>query len=462
MRGEVLTESDRSRRALFAALLIPILGAVVASASAADSEAASIFGIGCLVVGGVAWILSVRLARSGIGDVSVVIAGAILLRVLAFAVGTPRSDDAYRYLWEGELVLQGASPYAVAPIQASASVATLEVRSRFPELWSRVSHKEVSAAYPPLAQGVGAAAAATSRLLGLRPEIGGIRLLRAFFGMCDLLVLLPLLKLLDRARLPRTLAVAWGWSPLASIEFARSAHLDSLAILLLLAALASATGGIRSLVFLSGGILTKYLPAVALPWLARGRRPVVRAGLVLSLVALAFAPFLLLGASVEIASGLRDYAFRWESASLVHRFVEGFFARFHDFDESARDPRRLARAAEAVVWLVLAIVQARRDRDPVRGCAALLGAWLVLSPTLHPWYLCWMLPFVAFRPSAAWSWLLVAAPLLDVPYARWVREGVWNEPAWLWPVLALPFFALWIRQHALGRAEPRVAVPSAS
>jgi hypothetical protein len=121
--------------------------------------------------------------------------------------------------------------------------------------------------------------------------------------MCDLPVLVPLIQLLDRARLHRALAVAWGWSPLASIEFARSAHLDSLAILLLLAALASATVGIRSLVFLSGGILTKYLPAVALPWLAGGRRPVVRVGLVVFLVALAFAPFLFLGTSMEIASG---------------------------------------------------------------------------------------------------------------------------------------------------------------
>jgi hypothetical protein len=274
-------------------------------------------------------------------------------------------------------------------------------------------------------------------------------LLRGFFGLCDLLVIWPLVVLLDRVRLPRATAVAWAWSPLAAIEFSGSAHLDSLGILLLLGALASAPTRAWSLVMLAAGVLTKFVPIVALPWLARGRGAALRILAVVVLVALGFAPFLLLrGTGVDVFSGLRDYAFRWESASLLHRFVEGFFARFHEFDESLRDPRRLARAVEAIAWFGLAIVRIRRDRDPLQGCAALVGGWLVLSPTLHPWYLCWMLPFLAFRPSPAWTWLLLAAPLLDAPYATWTREGVWSEPAWLWPVLALPFFALWIREHA--------------
>jgi hypothetical protein len=171
---------------------------------------------------------------------------------------------------------------------------------------------------------------------------------------------------------------------------------------------------------------------------------------------LGFAPFLVttgLRAPGGIFSGLGEYAFRWDSASLVHRFVEGFYARFQPFDESLTDPRRLARATEALAWLGFAVFRMRRDRDPVHGCAALLGAWLVLSPTLHPWYLCWMLPFLAFRPSSAWTWLLVAAPLLDAPYPAWIREGVWREPLWLWPVLFLPFFVLWIREHLPTRGD---------
>ena len=444
--GEV--QSDPRRRVRFALLLLPIAGSVLA-ASLAGTGPASAIGIGSLLLGGAAWLLAVRLARSGGGALPIVVAGAILLRAIAGTVGEPRSDDAYRYLWEGEIVLEGRSPYAVAPASAESSsgadVAS-RVRTRFPELWARVNHKHVPAAYPPGAQFIGAAAAATCRALELEPERGGIRLLRWFFGACDLLLIWPLVRLLDRARLPRATAVVWAWSPLATIVFAGSAHLDSLAILLLIAALASSSR-FRSLALLTAGILVKYLPVVALPWLARGRWAGWRIAAVLACVALAFAPFLLAGPASAIFTGVGEYAFRWEAASLVHRFLEGFFGRFYERDEGLLDPRRLARAVEGLAWLVLAVVHVRRDRDPVRGCAALVGAWLVLSPTLHPWYLCWMLPFLALRPSLAWTWLLAAAPLLDAPYSRWVEEGVWREPAWLWPVVALPFFALWLREH---------------
>ena len=70
-----------------------------------------------------------------------------------------------------------------------------------------------------------------------------------------------------------------------------------------------------------------------------------------------------------------------------------------------------------------------------------------LSPTLHPWYLTWALPFLACFPSRAWTWLLALAPLCYSVVARWQLEGLWQEPAWLWPLWALPFLALLLRER---------------
>jgi hypothetical protein len=78
----------------------------------------------------------------------------------------------------------------------------------------------------------------------------------------------------------------------------------------------------------------------------------------------------------------------------------------------------------------------------LRASWLLLAAYLVLSPALHPWYLAWALPFLAIHPSRAWSWLVSAAPLCYWMLGRWRAEGVWQEPAWLWPALALPFGVL--------------------
>jgi len=87
-----------------------------------------------------------------------------------------------------------------------------------------------------------------------------------------------------------------------------------------------------------------------------------------------------------------------------------------------------------------------RVRDRVRGVGLLVAGFLVLTPTLHPWYMLWIVPFVALRPSAAWLWLLAAAPILYAPLPGWQAHGRWIEPAWMWPALALPFFALLVVQ----------------
>src|SRR5207244_12989540 len=100
-----------------------------------------------------------------------------------------------------------------------------------------------------------------------------------------------------------------------------------------------------------------------------------------------------------------------------------------------------------------------RGTDLVQGTGLAIAGFLVLSPTLHPWYLAWIAPFVALRPSLAWCVLIAAAPLLYAPLAGWQHEGKWIEPAWEWPVVALPFFALLFLERLLPKnstcAHPR-------
>lgn len=418
----------------FLACLALILAAVFALSVSGRFAAGLPILTACFLAGGLAWLLAVVLARRGAGDFRAVVAGALALRVLAWTADTGLSDDAYRYLWEGEVVLAGGNPYTRAPEDPELRA----VRDRVPELWARVNHKEVRAAYPPVAQIVGVGVAWLCRNLRLVPETDGVRILRAFFGLADLAVLWPLSILLRRARLPTSLAVVWGWSPLVVFEFSGSGHLDSLGILLLIAALAARRT--VSVALLCAGILTKYLPVLALPWVLR-REETKRSLAVVLVCATAALSFLLLRMGSG-SSGLAEYAFRWDSGSLLHRWIEAAFDALHARDMTWMDPRRLARAVDGIVWIAVAVIVVRRVQDPVRGTGYLIGAWLVLSPTLHPWYVCWILPFVAMNPTAPWLWLALAAPVLYWPLGGWQREGIWFEPAWSWPFVALPFFAL--------------------
>jgi hypothetical protein len=403
-----------------------------------------------LCLAGVAW----AWASSRAGRVPIpwgtVLGGAVLLRGLAWAAAPDYSDDALRYVWEALVLLDGRSPYAFAP--AAPELAAL--RERWPELFAGLNHPQTSAAYPPLYQAASVGVVSLARAFG---ETGLVEralwFQRLFAAGCDLCVLFALRALLAALRLPAARAVVWAWSPLAALEFAGVGHMDALGIALWTAALAvCATGArpVRAVLLLTAAALVKFLPALSVPCAlrgARGERARALAAAVLVVGAACLPLFALEGGARGLGRGLADYGTRWESTSILYRFVEPPLAALAESLAVPVDARVLGRGLCALVWLALAWRAWRDGSNVVRATWTWLGAFLVLSPTLHPWYLAWALPFLACFPSRAWTWLVAFAPLCYTLVARWRIEGLWHEPAWLWPLWALPFLALGLRER---------------
>jgi hypothetical protein len=427
---------ERVAAVAFVACLLPLIAAsgFLATRGALDVRAPAT--AAALGLGAGAWLAALLLARRVRDSLPVLVAlatGALALR-LVFLAGDPGlSDDLERYVFEGARVAEGGDPYAHAPNAPELA----EFRTRWRAVHARVNHPDVPAVYPPLAQALHAAvvtlaggAAGGDR--GDGPERAR-RALRALYAACDLAVLVPLALLLVRRRRPLAWLAAWAWCPWMALEFAGSGHLDALAILATLTALAclpprglAAPGrAAGALAAVAVGAATKLLPLAFAPFvLARVRRPWLGALVLALLLALACLPFVLLTGALPRPGGLGEYAFRWESASLSYRWIEPVFARRHVYDESWTDPRRLARALVLAAWLALALGLWWRRAAPVRATALLVGAFLALTPTLHPWYVAWCVPFLALFPSLAFAALAAAAPLLYWPLGDWRAAGV--------------------------------------
>jgi hypothetical protein len=453
--------ASRGQRALFTLSLLPILIALLVHSTHGPLPEAMVPMQAILGGAALAWIGAIVLAARGAGDLRLVIVGAVALRLLAFAGEPTLSDDVYRYAWEGNLLASGVSPYAYAPDAPELE----EFRVLHPEVYERMNNPSVSAAYPPVTQYAAVAVTFLARLFTFGdddPVLAAVTGLRCLFGFADLLVLLPLMVLLSRRR-AATLAVAWGWSPLIALEFAGSGHFDSLGILLLVGALALlptkrgeriGTEEWGALVLLTGAILVKFLPLAALPFFVRGPRAWKRLAWVVLFVVLAYAPFFLLPErGGGLLAGIGAYGLQWEGGSLVFRLIDRVVRDVPGL--TWLDIRLQGRAIVLILWLACALWAWTRRLDPVRATGLLIAAFLVLSPTLHPWYLAWAVPFFALRPSLAWGWLIAAAPLAYWPLEGWRARGVWEEPAWLWAAYAGPFFALLILDRVLAarRAE---------
>ena len=438
----------------YLSILLPV--AAVSVVPDLDLRAAAVL----LASAGAGWAAAIALGRRGALPIGPLLAGAVLLRLVALA-GEPRlSDDVFRYVWEGDLVLRARSPYAYAPDDP----ALADLRAQHPGLHARVNHRDVSAAYPPLAHLAGAAAAGFARATGAPPERAGVLFLRTAFALADLLVLVPLAVLLRRRGLGSGSLAAWAWSPLCAVEFAGSGHLDALAIAPWIAALALATGPRpRTAAFAALAVagLVKLLPFVSLPTLSRDRaRRATGLALALAVAVLACAPWLAFdGGGRGWLVGLRNYAERWEGSSLVYRWIEAAYALWFEPAPGWTDPSRLARATVAATWLAYAARTWARVVDPATAARRLIAAWLLLTPTLHPWYATWLLPLLALEVRAAWVFLVAALPLAYWPLEGWQRAGAWVEPAWLWPALALPFAALAARERFAPRARAGDPLP---
>ena len=66
----------------------------------------------------------------------------------------------------------------------------------------------------------------------------------------------------------------------------------------------------------------------------------------------------------------------------------------------------------------------------------LFGVFLLLSPVTNPWYLLWMLPFVAIRPSV-WGYAALAAVSLSYCHGLYLPGSelpAYHHPIWIRPL----------------------------
>lgn len=360
----------------------------------------------------------------------------MLLRLPLLLLPLTLSDDALRYLWDGKVALAGLNPYALPP-------AAPELIPFRDELWQRLPHTDVPTVYPPLS------IAAFSIASRLPFPLLGWKLLAtaADLGTCALL-----LGLARQRGLPEGRTAWYAWNPLVLLEASGMGHVDALGVAATVGAVLALTRGkeIASGVWAAAGALAKIVPVAALPmWARQGgfRLP----GTAAVLIAAAVLP--VIAASGGIPPGLVTYGISWEFngpvyeplwrlldaaglAPALHRGLEALERRTEmwyawDWVYPYLYPQLLAKLLLAA-GMAAAVLRSLRETDPVAGTGRLFGTLLLLSATVYPWYLLWVLPWAALLRQRAW---LVLSGLILLSY--------WS-PLWPWVFVAIwvPFWVL--------------------
>lgn len=345
-----------------------------------------------------------------------VVVFAIIFRITLVFSPPTLSDDIYRYLWDGKVGSQGINPYSYPP--DAAEIAWL--RDAY---YPYINHKNIPTIYPPLTQIVFFLVAGCAQSLSL---------MKSAFISLDLLTMLVILKLLAcKGKSPLNLLL-YAWNPLILIEFSSSGHNDSLAIFFLVLSLYFVLQEREKLSIgsLSLSFLSKYLAFLFLPlfW----NRVKKRALLLFPLIIFAFyLPYL--DAGKNLFAALFTYAQHW-------RFNDSLFALLCGLTGSPTFSKVIA----AALICSLATYLALKGNDLLRGCYLVIGAVLLLSPTLHPWYLTWIIPFLCFFPNRGWLLLTGLVGLSYYILIDYIASGVWQESIWIKALEFIPFYALLI------------------
>lgn len=374
---------------------------------------------------------------SGVLRSRTVLLGALLLRLPLLALPPVLSDDALRYLWDGRAALAGFNPYVLPP-------AAPELAALRDEIWPHLPHQDVPTVYPPLAI---AAFSIASRfpapLLAWKAMA-----MAADLGACALL-----LALARRRGIPESRVAWYAWNPLVALETAGMGHVDALGVAAAVGAVLAVTSRrpVSAAAWAAAGALAKLMPMAALPmWARQGGQPGRLLGTAAVLLAAAGLP--VLAATGGIPPGLLAYGVSWEfngplyeplwrlldaagvapalagGLEALERRTEMWYA--WDWIYPWLYPRFLAKLLLAA-GMAAVVARSVRETDPVVGTRRLFGGLLLLSATVYPWYLLWVLPWAALTRDLAWlalSGLILLAylPQLGIaPLMPWVFLAIW-------------------------------------
>ena len=375
---------------------------------------------------------------------------AIALRVVLLPMEP--GDDLWRYLWEGRVQRHGFNPYVEGPDSAR----LVDLRE---ESWWKINHPESAAIYPPATELVFATLA---RFVPATAEsVRSVLVFKIVFVLADLATVALLLRLIggpDRHR-----AAAWyAWNPAVAYACAGAGHFDSLLLLTLTAAVLAlhrATTGnaarpawswsLASAACLGLAIACKLIPVFLLPvwFFALRRRP---AALLLS-VAIPAALTLFYGGPIVVLKPLLAFAEVTRFNDLVWGWIEAVTIP-NPFGSNWPFTLALVLAVSGIAWKFRA--------DWRRSALWVLGAVLLLSPTLHPWYVLWILPLAVWRGQTAWTILSLSAL---TALLLWETTPLWTawQPNFLTRTMViLPPLIAWTLRNERRTPKPEHPTPN--
>jgi hypothetical protein len=338
--------------------------------------------VACTGLAGIAYLRTLWLLGRFAGGSNWVLALCLVLaavwRVPLLLKPPTLSTDVYRYVWDGRIQRLGYDPYIVVPENSKfRQLHTAETRL--------MNHPDVPTPYP---------AAAELFFRAVTTVNESALAMKSAIVLCDAFIGAVLLCWLLVCHRSTWWVLAYAWNPLVALEGAGNGHVDLLGTLCLVLTAASLARGRRTIASIAFalGVGIKFLPATLAPLLWRRIR-VRDAALGAAVLAALYIPFL--GHGRLPFGSLGDYLAYWRVNAPVYSALERVFPT------SGLILVPVAFGLAVAFW-----IRWHLALDSPEAWAWPAAVTLFFAPTIFPWYLLWLTPFLFTSctfPLAVWT-----------------------------------------------------------
>jgi alpha-1,6-mannosyltransferase len=310
-----------------------------------------------------------------------VLAG-LAIRGLLLGSSPNLSEDVWRFLWDGRLIINGIHPFAHPPVYFVGN--GLFPPGITPELYALLNSKQWFSVYPPVCQAVFTAAA----WLSPTDNFSAVLWMKVFLWCCEM----GTLGLLWRLKHHQA-AFWWALNPLVLTEIVGNGHFEGALVFFLLLGLHGLyqKKTAWSAVAWSLAVCVKLWPLMFLPLVLRWlglRAGVLFLGVFTLTTALLFWPMLDFPLLRNMATSLDLYFQKFAfNGSVYYIFWEiGLEMKYYKLDKLVG----LLLLPFPLLLIAFWSLRLRPHDAPERLFRFLLytfAAFLVFSSTVHPWYL---------------------------------------------------------------------------
>ena len=323
----------------------------------------------------------------------------ITVRLSLFFSLPDLSDDFYRFLWDGTLINNGINPYLSKP--SDLLPGTIEGLNQ--KLYEGLNSKHYYTIYPPLNQGI----------FWLSTTIGdsllsSVNVIRAFLLAAEIGSFLLLRSLMgDKKQM-----VFWYFlNPLVILEITGNIHFEGFVVFFVLLTLffIKKSQIVRSAAALGLAAATKLLPLIFIPlisWKYRWKKGFMFFFIAISIVCLSFIPFI--EPEFGLISSFSLYFQKFEFNASIYYLLRQVGFLYYGYNIIETLGPRLAMVSVFLI-LFLAIYLNYYKRPVSEGLLFTLTVYLLLTTTIHPWYILLLIPLgllSGYFYPVVWSFMI--------------------------------------------------------